>query len=59
MTPDPAFVYETTPVSEVIEKFSELGVRHLPVVDRDGKPVGVISIRDVLALIELLLRAFK
>ncbi|MCE4628628.1 MAG: CBS domain-containing protein [Desulfurococcales archaeon] len=59
MTPDPAFVYETTPVSEVIEKFSELGVRHLPVVDRDGKPVGVISIRDVLALIELFIRAFK
>jgi CBS domain-containing protein len=59
MTPDPAVVYETTPVSEVMERFSELGVRHLPVVDRDGKPVGVISIRDVLALVELLFRAFK
>ena len=59
MTPDPAVVYETSPISEVIEKFSELGVRHLPVVDKEGRPVGVISVRDVLALLELLFRAFK
>jgi len=59
MTPDPAVVYETSPISEVIDKFSELGVRHLPVVDKDGKPVGVISIRDVLALLGLLFRVFK
>ncbi len=59
MTPDPIFVYESTPVSEVMEKFSEIGVRHLPVVDREKKPVGVISVRDVLALVELLFRAFR
>ncbi|MEB3765975.1 MAG: CBS domain-containing protein [Desulfurococcales archaeon] len=59
MTPDPAVVYPTTPLSEVIEKMSELGVRHLPVVDKDNKPVGVISVRDILAVIELLFRAFR
>ena len=59
MTPEPAYVYPETPVSEVLDKFRELGVRHLPVVDRDGKPVGVISVRDVLALIELLFRMFR
>ncbi|MCE4624639.1 MAG: CBS domain-containing protein [Desulfurococcales archaeon] len=59
MTESPISVYETTPISEVLEKFSEIGVRHLPVVDRDMKPVGVISIRDVLAVVELLFRAFK
>ncbi len=59
MTPDPAYVHPETPITEVMEKFRELGVRHLPVVDRDGKPVGVISIRDVLALIEILFRIFK
>jgi CBS domain-containing protein len=26
----------------------EKGIRHLPVVDKDGKLVGVVSIRDVL-----------
>ncbi len=59
MTPEPATVYPETPVSEVLEKFRELGVRHLPVVDRQGRPVGVISVRDVLALIELLFRMFR
>ncbi len=59
MTPDPAVVYPTTPLSEVLEKMSELGVRHLPVIDKDGKPVGVISVRDILAVIELLFRAFR
>ncbi len=59
MTPEPSYVYPETPVTEVLDKFRELGVRHLPVVDKDGKPVGVISVRDVLALIELLFRMFR
>ena len=59
MTPEPAYVYETTPVTEVIEKLGELGVRHLPVVSKDMRPVGVISARDVLALISILLRMFR
>jgi len=59
MTPDPAVVYPETPVIEVLDKFRELGVRHLPVVDKRGKPVGVISVRDVLALIEILFRMFR
>ncbi len=59
MTPDPVTVKPTTPVAEVMEKFSELGIRHLPVVDEENKPVGMISVRDILALIELFFRAFK
>ena len=59
MTPDPAYVYETTPISEVMEKFSELGVRHLPVVDREGRPVGVISVRDILALMSVLIKILR
>lgn len=59
MTPDPAFVYPETPIIEVMEKLRELGVRHLPVVDKEKKPVGVISIRDILALIEILFRMFR
>ncbi len=59
MTPDPVVVRPTTPVGEVLEKFSELGIRHLPVVDEENKPVGIISVRDILALMELLFKAFK
>lgn len=59
MTPDPARVSPETPITEVLEKLRELGVRHLPVVDKENKPIGVISMRDVLALIEILFRIFK
>jgi len=59
MTPDPIAVSPETPVTEVIDKLREAGVRHLPVIDRDGKPLGVISVRDVLAVIEILFRLFR
>ncbi len=59
MTPDPETVPPEAPITEVLERFRELGVRHLPVVDKEGKPVGVISIRDILALMEVLFRIFK
>lgn len=58
MTPDPVYVHPETPITEVMEKFRELGVRHIPVVDENKKPVGVISMRDILAVIELLFRVF-
>ncbi|MCA9203609.1 MAG: CBS domain-containing protein, partial [Planctomycetales bacterium] len=28
------------------------GYRHLPVVDADGKPTGIISVRDILRYLE-------
>jgi CBS domain-containing protein len=31
-----------------IEKMRKAGVRHLPVVDREGNPLGVLSMRDAL-----------
>jgi CBS domain-containing protein len=29
-----------------------LGIRHLPVVDQQGKPVGLISARDLVSVLE-------
>mgnify|MGYP000592540132 CR=1 FL=1 len=37
------------PLTTVKEKMIKANVRHLPVVDENGFPLGIISIRDVLA----------
>lgn len=48
-------------VTSVIEKMRDYNVRHIPVVDSEGRPVGVVSARDVLdyavRLISLFMRA--
>jgi CBS domain-containing protein len=51
MTEDPITVRRDDDVLTVIRKMREVGVRHLPVVDEEGRPVGIISYRDVLDLI--------
>lgn len=48
MTPDPVTVALNTPIKDAVEKLREGRFRHLPVVDGDGRPRGLISIRDVL-----------
>lgn len=35
-------------VVSIVEKMKDFNIRHIPVVDVDGKPVGVVSSRDVL-----------
>jgi CBS domain-containing protein len=52
MTADPATVRADDEVAVVAVKMMTLGVRHLPVVDSDGKPVGLISARDLVAVLE-------
>ncbi len=47
MTEGPASVRSTTPVSEAIAVLQSLGVRHLPVIDRHGELVGILSDRDL------------
>jgi CBS domain-containing protein len=49
MTAEPATVSPLEDSSEVALRMVELGVRHLPVVDR-GRVVGLVSARDLLLL---------
>ncbi|MDW8360686.1 MAG: CBS domain-containing protein [Candidatus Caldarchaeum sp.] len=35
-------------VASVVEKMKDFNIRHIPVVDSEGRPLGVISSRDVL-----------
>jgi CBS domain-containing protein len=52
MTADPATVSVDEEVAVVAVKMMTLGVRHLPVVDSEGGPVGLISARDLVAVLE-------
>jgi len=47
MTKDPIVVHPDDPIVVALAKMVEHNIRHLPVVDDNGTPVGVVSIRDI------------
>ena len=49
MTPDPVYVEEGDPVEKVARLIAEKHHNHLPVVDSDGRFVGLVTRADVLA----------
>ncbi|MGE4241894.1 CBS domain-containing protein [Ramlibacter sp.] len=48
MTPSPLCVPPETPVSDAVVIMLEKGFRHLPLVDKTGRILGVFSIRDAM-----------
>ena len=52
MTPKPATVTDDEDVSVVALKMMTLGIRHLPVVDGQGRPIGLISARNLVAVLD-------
>lgn len=52
MTADPATVEADEDVATVAVKMMRLGVRHLPVVNKAGKPVGLVSARNLVHVLE-------
>jgi CBS domain-containing protein len=51
MTRDPEALPADATVAHVLNKMSVGGFRHVPVVDKDGRPVCVVSVRDVVELL--------
>ncbi len=47
MTKDPVTVFEDDTLTKAVTLMAERRIRHLPVVDRDGRLKGVISARDI------------
>ena len=43
MTPDPACVQAKDPIRLAVKRMEQGGYRHLPVLDENGRPVGVLS----------------
>jgi len=56
MTENPITIGEDALLLDAVEKMRSLNVRHLPVVDKEGKLVGIISVRDVLDLAAFLIK---
>ena len=53
-TSNPETLEATATVAFALNKMSVGGYRHIPIVDRDGRPVGVLSVRDIVDfLVEL------
>jgi CBS domain-containing protein len=52
MTSDPATVDADEDVAMVAVKMVRLGVQHLPVVNKAGKPIGVVSARNLVAVLD-------
>jgi acetoin utilization protein AcuB len=48
MTSDPIVVVDTTPFEDALRLMREKKVRRLPVVNRDGRLVGIVAERDLL-----------
>src|SRR4030081_3390292 len=52
MTADPATVDADEDVAVVAVKMMRLGIRDLPVVNKAGKPVGLVSARNLVAILD-------
>lgn len=48
MTPNPVTLTADLPIAQAMNEMSVNGFRHVPLVDEDGRPVGIISSRDVI-----------
>jgi CBS domain-containing protein len=48
MTPKPQTLPPTASVAFALNQMSVAGYRHIPIVDRTGKPVGVLSVKDIV-----------
>ena len=52
MSADPATVTEDEDVNVVAVKMVALGIRHLPVLDKEGSPIGLVSASEMIAVLE-------
>ena len=52
MTPDPTVLKVSDPISRALHMMGLHGFRHVPIVADDAKPVGCISLRDIVGLME-------
>lgn len=50
MTPNPSTLPPNASIAFALNKMSVDGYRHIPVVNEDGKAIGVISIKDIVGM---------
>lgn len=52
MTPQPTALKSSDPISRALHLMAIHGFRHIPLVDEDGRPVGIVSLRDIMQFME-------
>lgn len=55
MSENPITIKPSDNIIAAMEKMREVGIRHLPVVDDEGRPVGIVSFRDIMDFIMTLI----
>jgi len=48
MTREPETLQPDDPIVWALNRMSVGGYRHVPLVDRDGRPVGIVSVKDIV-----------
>ena len=48
MTPDPEVLGLADPIAYALNKMSVGGFQHIPLVDATGRPVGIVSVKDIV-----------
>jgi predicted transcriptional regulator len=48
MTPDPETLELDDPIVWALNRMSVGGYRHVPLVDREDRPVGILSVKDIV-----------
>jgi len=51
MTPNPSTLRGDMPIAQALNMMSVQGFRHLPLVDDEGRPTGILSFRDVVSFL--------
>jgi CBS domain-containing protein len=48
MTPQPETLRSEDGIAHALELMTERGFRHVPLVDRSGRPTGIVAMRDIV-----------
>jgi len=48
MTPDPETLTDDAPIAWALNKMSVGGFRHVPLVDAASRPIGIVSVKDIV-----------
>ncbi|MFP6646886.1 MAG: CBS domain-containing protein [Candidatus Latescibacterota bacterium] len=52
MTPEPTALKPSDPINRALHLMAIHGFRHVPLVDEDDRPVGIVSLRDIIRFME-------
>jgi CBS domain-containing protein len=51
MTPDPETLRPDHGIALALNRMTDGGYRHIPLVDAEGRPVGIVAMRDIVRFI--------